>query len=1176
MTFIQLLFTNLVFYRRTNLAVVLGVAAATAVLTGALIVGDSVRFSLRKLALDRLGRIDELLVSDHFFREELAAELRANAEIGNAWWRIEPALLFPAATIEHRHEAATAGSSQVRRASSVLALGIRDSFWDLSDPKVRPGKNLARDEIVLNEPLANELGVKVGDVVTLRFSKLAQVPADSPLGRKTGRVQSLPEMKVVAILPAKSLGQFSLHPQQGTSHVAFVPLPDMQDALEQNGKVNAMFAAGHDQDSPPGDLLLKTSLAPQLVDYGLKVEHVRNVFSEAQPPDVVFDYWQLTSDRMMLAPEVEQAALEAWKDRQPQRIYTYLANTIAVIPAIKVEDGILKKNEGIPYSTVAAVEQLPVALSDSENETNQLKPGEIALTSWAADDLQAKIGDRVRLDFFEPESTHGTEVQTSAEFTLAAIVPLTAPTQPYTRRQPAVFADRPTPANDPDFTPQVAGITDQASIADWDAPFPFDQSRIRTQDDEFWEYYRTTPKAYISFADGERLWGSRFGQTTSIRVPAAEGERGEQLGPLLLNALRPRKSALGFDFQPVKQQAIKASSGTTPFDFLFLCLSMFVIGAALLLVWLLFRLGVEQRVAEQGLLRALGWSLPRTTRLHTGEGMVLAMIGAVLGAALGVAYAWIMITGLRTWWVGAVTSPFLELRITSFSLIVGSILGLLTAAFTVWLGMRSMRQMAIRDLLAGKISTARPSAISAQQSWWRYLPPALLVLALGLLIGGFFLKGESQGGAALVSGGALLAAIMLKLRDRLAGSGAISAPQPLKSLGELAIRNAGRNPTRSMATMSLMGAAVFMIVAVSAFRLTPTDAGTGGFPYLAESAEPIVPDLNTIAGRVTLLGDGAEQLGKTEIFPFRLQPGDDASCRNLYQAQQPRVLGVTREFVDHFDHAPQFAFRWAGSAASNATEKQNPWHVLHPEDAPARMPNDAIPVVIDKNTAMYSLKLYFGIGEEFTVDYDRGPIRFRVVGLLAESVLQGNLLVSEADFKQLFPDQSGYRFFLIRPDNEAVVDLLEDRLGDEGFDVVDARQRLIDLFAVQNTYISTFQTLGGLGLLLGTFGLAAVQLRNVLERRGELALLRSVGFGQQRLLSLVLEENAFLLAGGILTGVFAATFALLPQLLTGGATPPWLDLATTIGLVTFVGGVVSWWAARTIQKAPVIAALRGE
>ena len=61
MTTWQTISKSLRHHWRIHLAVALGVAAATAVLTGALVIGDSVRGSLRHLVLDRLGRIDELL-----------------------------------------------------------------------------------------------------------------------------------------------------------------------------------------------------------------------------------------------------------------------------------------------------------------------------------------------------------------------------------------------------------------------------------------------------------------------------------------------------------------------------------------------------------------------------------------------------------------------------------------------------------------------------------------------------------------------------------------------------------------------------------------------------------------------------------------------------------------------------------------------------------------------------------------------------------------------------------------------------------------------------------------------------------------------------------------------------------------------------------------------------------
>src|SRR4051794_30467809 len=228
---------------------------------------------------------------------------------------------------------------------------------------------------------------------------------------------------------------------------------------------------------------------------------------------------------------------------------------------------------------------------------------------------------------------------------------------------------------------------------------------------------------------------------------------------------------------------------------------------------------------------------------------------------------------------------------------------------------------------------------------------------------------------------------------------------------------------------------------------------------------------------------------------------------------------------------------------------------------------------------MYSLRLYGGVGQTFEVPYAGGtPIKFRVAGLLSNSVLQGSLLIGEADFKRLFPQISGYRFFLIRSppgQSDQVAAMLEDKFSDEGFDAVDARARLADLLAVQNTYISTFQSLGALGLVLGTFGLAAVQLRSVFERRKELALMRAAGFRRRRLAQMVLVENLVLLVGGLALGTIAALVAVLPQMLLGAAHVPLGDLGVMLGIVLVVGTATGIVAVRATLRAPLVMALRG-
>jgi ABC-type antimicrobial peptide transport system permease subunit len=279
--------------------------------------------------------------------------------------------------------------------------------------------------------------------------------------------------------------------------------------------------------------------------------------------------------------------------------------------------------------------------------------------------------------------------------------------------------------------------------------------------------------------------------------------------------------------------------------------------------------------------------------------------------------------------------------------------------------------------------------------------------------------------------------------------------------------------------------------------------------------------------------------------------------------------------MEHFDDPDALPFSWAASAGQSVSERANPWRLLEKQ-----LPNGRVPVVIDKNTAMYGLQLYGGIGQEFEVVYDPGiTVRFRVVGLLSNTVLQGNLLIAEKAFQQQFKEVPGYGYFLIQcPSDVAnqVAETLEEALGDQGFDASSATRLLDNLLAVQNTYLSTFQSLGALGLLLGTFGLATVQLRNVVERRSELALLRSVGFGRRRLIQMVSLENLLLLGGGLGVGVLAALWAVLPHMLFGDASIPFRDLAIMLGVVMLVGMLTSLVAVRAALRAPLLSAIRGD
>jgi hypothetical protein len=226
----------------------------------------------------------------------------------------------------------------------------------------------------------------------------------------------------------------------------------------------------------------------------------------------------------------------------------------------------------------------------------------------------------------------------------------------------------------------------------------------------------------------------------------------------------------------------------------------------------------------------------------------------------------------------------------------------------------------------------------------------------------------------------------------------------------------------------------------------------------------------------------------------------------------------------------------------------------------------AIPALADANSITYVL--HKRIGDVLEV---APGVRVRLIGALHDSLFQSEILISEANFKRVFPEFEGYRFFLLKtapPD-------LEEQLTDYGFDVMSAQERIAAFHRVENTYLSTFQSLGALGLLLGTAGLAVVLLRNVLERRRELALLRAAGYNSRDLAILVFAENTFLLISGLAIGTVCAIVAIAPAFLARNGRISW-SLAVLLVLVLLTGLTASLFATRAAVRMPLLESLRAE
>jgi ABC-type antimicrobial peptide transport system permease subunit len=113
-------------------------------------------------------------------------------------------------------------------------------------------------------------------------------------------------------------------------------------------------------------------------------------------------------------------------------------------------------------------------------------------------------------------------------------------------------------------------------------------------------------------------------------------------------------------------------------------------------------------------------------------------------------------------------------------------------------------------------------------------------------------------------------------------------------------------------------------------------------------------------------------------------------------------------------------------------------------------------------------------------------------------------------------------------------------------------------------------------LLLGTLGLGIILIRNVIERRGELATLRAFGFRRRSLAVMVFAENGFLLLLGMTLGSLAAVIAVAPHLISSASAVPWLPLVVTLKVVFLVGMLASAAAVTAALKIPLLPALKAE
>ena len=1127
MTLFGLILRGLWFHRRRHLGVLLGAATACAVLTGALLVGDCVRYTLRRFALLRLGHTEFALYNPN----RLATDALAS--------RLEKAVDAPVCPVLQLSAVAIREADDARRRTQVnraRVLGVDERFWALASGEPPPG--LGAGEAAVGRHLAEALRAGVGDEIALRIQQPGLLPQDAPLAEQRDRTRRA-TFRIARVVPDEQLGRFSLEASQIPPLNAFVPLRRLQTLAESDGKANTLLV-GAPQVAPLNAENLGVAMHKvwRLEDMGLRVrEYEGRVL-------------QLESDRVFFDPAAAEAVLrpppgsEAGPARAPVGALTYLVNTI------RSESGRVT-----PYSFITA-------LSPSDGPARGPVPAgmqddEIVVSRWLATELALATGRTVTVSYF-------------------ALTPANTFQERSCRLRVRGIVEMESLAGEKALMPRFPGLTGVERCADWSIGLPMDEKLLADRGNEtYWRTYGDTPKAFVTLSAGQTLWANRFGNLSGVRY-AREGWTSDSVAAAVRERLDP--AAAGLTFQPVRDRALGAANAAVDFGQLFGGMSLFLVVSAALLTAMLFALAVESRTAEMGMLLAAGFTPARVRAMAVAEATGVALLGSLAGVAPGMLYTRGLVWGLQSYWRGAVANAAIVYHAEATTLAAGFAAGVVVAVGAVALASWRLARRAPAELLRGgrtdlPVALATPRSIAAPT-----LSLFAGVAAIALVATG---AGRPQNPApAFFMAGALLliagvSAAACRLR-RAAEPGVAHL-----TLVRLGMVGAARRRGRSLAAVAVLACGSFVVLSVSCMQDSADRSaggqapGCGGFDLIGEATLPLVARLDTEADWAKAFPRTGPPHERLAILTAKVHDAEEASCLNLNRVETPRLLGVDAQA---FERAGAFVSQDEDSRSSAASAK-DPWALLSRPLADGCIPG----LAGDLNTAMWSLRKKVGpvTGDTLLYADERGqPFRVRLVGALPVpvSILQGSVLIPDWAFTARFPSEAGYRLWLVKTPagtTERWREELATRFEREGLDLTPAGERLNAYLGVESTYLRMFLVLGGLGLMLGAIGLGIVLVSNVNERRSELAMLQAVGYSRRTLRLLVAGEHGILLAAGLLIGLASAVAASWPQIAARSAMP-WREMAAVAGGIAAAGILSTLIAVRLVLRAPLLPALRNE
>ncbi|UCG69556.1 MAG: FtsX-like permease family protein [Thermoplasmata archaeon] len=1179
---IRIAIRNLRGLTKMNLALLSATCVSTIVITGSLIAGDSLRESITNAAYDNLSEVDEIVTSYRLFNASVLDGLSENENLMDEVDHLSP-LIHMRGIVENPKT----GS----RTNTAYVIGFNHAFLDFGDMISVDGTkldySLGANEVYLNKNLADEVGLDKGDRVNISFSKIDQLFEAIFLGNQE-KTNLKVQFVVKDVLKSESLGRFQLNANRNPPQNIYVPLDSLQKVLGTQDSVN-MILVSNEGDEKEGvgscDVVSKNleNALDDIVGYkdaGFSIiQNPEKGYIKLEASDVFFpyDYYEHLSS---------SSEIQDLDSASP--IVTYFWNFLTL------------NNRSVPYSTVTAFDSdldekfgLFKVNGTSEEIKGELEKNEIILNSWTADRLEANINDVVSLNYSLMDEFYNIRYITE-EFTIKYIV------------------DMEGKANDSMLMPEFPGIEGKSTVLDWDPPFSVDLTRITDDDEQYWEDFKGTPKAFISLKAAAELWNTDIGNITQVRLQPTDSNLSAltfQVEDVLNDYVGMSEAAL--QIRRVKLDAINSAEGTDIFTGMFLAFSAACIIAAAVLIVLLITLRIESRRAEIGILRAIGFKIGAINHIFLIEGTILSIIGGFAGIIIGFLFGIFLIGGMNTFWSSIVEGSPVIFYFTPDSLVVGFTSGIIVAIITLIVALRfegkktvigSIRQIPIRkemkmEILLPALSLVLGLAILLSMPFLDMeiesqlglfalgFGPLLIIYAISQLIlvrlnrdinnwAGlaivlytvflmfYFIEIASLLELFFLSGFMLLCGFLLMFYYSLMKvemiatheKEKVSLPSGKRWLFKLARKNVARRPTRTMFMMILFSLTLFVLVSL-------TINLQGALIDVERAVEESGGSYDIMGDSATpIFANLADESSRTssniqsqvfeelEVEQFKTKGDVGGTCSNLNRIASPRIIGANESFF--VDNT----FIFISNEDSN--NEDNPWLLL---EEPRE--DNEVPAIGDYNTIVWILG--WDVGSTISVFDENGDsVNLKIVGIIGNSIFQGSLIIWDEYFDELYPTNNGYQLFLFNSQLEDLkpqITELESALTRYGFDAYTVESVVVENILIENTYISIFQVILMFGLIIGTLGFGIVASRNMLERRTEIGILRAIGFSKEMILKVLILENSYVILCamiiGTLSGIIASSVYLIKMQLAITSWP-WLYVFAIL-IISFVIAMTS-------------------